>query len=130
MQLLRCTAKLRKASLTYLVLTKGFSIKISEKFSTYFIFLCSHKVRKYLPRILVSLLWKFPNAEFFLVRIFLYLVRMRENTDQKKLRIWTLSTQCMRAGFSVLSQKYLSQQSSLLPKFWHQRSKYYLSITT
>ena len=47
---------------------------------------------------------KCPNTEFFLVRIFLhsdwteygeilrislYSVRMRENTDQKKLRIWT-----------------------------------------
>ena len=30
---------------------------------------------------------KFPNTEFFLVRIFLY-------SDQKKLRIWTLFTQC------------------------------------
>ena len=42
---------------------------------------------------------KCPNTEFFLVRIFphadwirrdtSYSVRMRENTDQKKLRIWT-----------------------------------------
>ena len=31
--------------------------------------------------------------EFFLVRIFPYSLRMRENTDQKKLRIWTLFTQ-------------------------------------
>ena len=30
------------------------------------------------------------NTEFFLVRIFLYSVQIRENTDQKKLRIWTL----------------------------------------
>ena len=30
---------------------------------------------------------KCPNTEFFLVRI-------RENTDQKKLRIWTFFTQC------------------------------------
>ena len=30
---------------------------------------------------------KCPNTEFFLVRI-------QENTDQKKLRIWTLFTQC------------------------------------
>ena len=36
---------------------------------------------------------KCPNTEFFLVRIFLYSVRMQENTDQKKLRIWTLFTQ-------------------------------------
>ena len=29
-----------------------------------------------------------------MVRIFLYLVRTEENTDQKKLRICTLFTQC------------------------------------
>ena len=41
------------------------------------------------------------RKKFFLARIFLhsqisispYSVRMRENTDQKKLRIWTLFTQ-------------------------------------
>ena len=33
-----------------------------------------------------------PNTEFFLVCISLYLVRMRENTDQKNLHIWTLFT--------------------------------------
>ena len=42
---------------------------------------------------------KCPNTEFFLVLIFPhsispYSVRMRENTDQKKLCIWTLFTQC------------------------------------
>ena len=44
---------------------------------------------------------KCPNTEIFLVRIFPYSdcisphsVRMRENTDQIKLRIWTLFTQC------------------------------------
>ena len=31
-----------------------------------------------------------PNTEFFLVRIFPYSGRIRENTDQKKLRIWIL----------------------------------------
>ena len=36
---------------------------------------------------------KCPNTEFFLVSIFSYSVRIRENTDQKKLRIWTLFTQ-------------------------------------
>ena len=35
----------------------------------------------------VSLRDKCPNTVFFLVR-------MRENTDQKKFRIWTLFTQC------------------------------------
>ena len=34
---------------------------------------------------------KCPNTEFFLVPIFLYSVRIQENTDQKKLRIWHFS---------------------------------------
>ena len=42
----------------------------------------------------LTLYEKNPNTEFFLVRIFLYSVRMLENTDQKKLRIWRLFTQC------------------------------------
>ena len=42
---------------------------------------------------------KCPNKEFFLVRIFPYSVRLRENTDQKKPRIWTLFTQCTSQGF-------------------------------
>ena len=53
----------------------------------------------------VTLCEKCPSTEFFLVRVFPrsrishirispYSVRMRENTDQKKLRIWTLFTQC------------------------------------
>ena len=37
---------------------------------------------------------KCPNTEFFLVCIFPYSVRIRENTDQKKLRTWTIFTQC------------------------------------
>ena len=37
---------------------------------------------------------KCPKTEFFLVSIFLYSVRIQKNTDQKKLRIWTLFTQC------------------------------------
>ena len=37
---------------------------------------------------------KCPNTEFFLVRIFLYSVQIQENTDQKKLRSWTLFMQC------------------------------------
>ena len=37
---------------------------------------------------------KCPNMEFSLVRIFLYSDWTKENTDQKKLRIWTLFTQC------------------------------------
>ena len=37
---------------------------------------------------------KCPNTELFLVRIFLFSDWIQENTDQKKLRIWTLFTQC------------------------------------
>ena len=36
-----------------------------------------------------------PNTEFFLVRIFSYLDLIREITDQKKIRIWILFTQCI-----------------------------------
>ena len=36
---------------------------------------------------------KCPNTEFFLVRISMYSVWMWENTDQKKLHIWTLLKQ-------------------------------------
>ena len=31
-----------------------------------------------------------PNTQFFLVHIFLYFDWIQENTDQNKLRIWTL----------------------------------------
>ena len=34
--------------------------------------------------------------EFFLVRISLYSARKQEHIDQKKLRIWTLLTQCSK----------------------------------
>ena len=37
---------------------------------------------------------KCPNKEFFLIRIFLFSNWIQENTDQKKLRIWTLFTRC------------------------------------
>ena len=52
-----------------------------------------------------------PNTEFFLTRIFLYSVPIQENTDQKKLRIWTLFKQCklvdlqMVYNFQKLLQK-------------------------
>ena len=48
-------------------------------------------------------IWSFFWSVFFRIRteygeirkISLYSVQMRENTDQKKLRIWTLFTQCV-----------------------------------
>ena len=42
---------------------------------------------------IVSLREKYRNTEFFLVCIFPYSVWIREDKDQKKLRIWTLFTQ-------------------------------------
>ena len=36
---------------------------------------------------------KFPNAKFFLVRIFLYSVQIWQNMGQKKLHIWTFFAQ-------------------------------------
>ena len=47
---------------------------------------------------------KCPNTEFFLVRIFLYSDWMQENTDQRKLRLWILFTQCK---FKTLCSKYV-----------------------
>ena len=44
---------------------------------------------------IISLREKGPNLKFFLVPIFLYSVRIQENTDQKKLRICTLFMQCL-----------------------------------
>ena len=57
-------------------------------------------------------------TEFFLVRIFLYLDLIQENTDQKKLRIWTLFTLSMwlsigiqcRTVYFLLSRKIKSYQ--------------------
>ena len=51
-----------------------------------------------------SLRERCPNTEFFLVSIFLYSVRIQENIDQKKLRIWTLFTQwlCKHAISEVM----------------------------
>ena len=37
-----------------------------------------------------------------------YLVQMRENTDQKKLRVWTLFTQCKRFMHSHLKNAKVS----------------------
>ena len=52
---------------------------------------------KSLPLIFIFLYYSLrencPNTGFFLVRIFLYSVRIKKNTDQKKLRIWILFTQ-------------------------------------
>ena len=45
---------------------------------------------------------KCPNTEYFLVRIFLYSVRIQENMDQKKLRIWILFVQCDDAFHFIL----------------------------
>ena len=56
-----------------------------------------------------------PNTEFFLVSIFPYWdwirsispysFRKQENTDQKKLRIWTLFRQCQVQNYSLWNLK-------------------------
>ena len=51
------------------------------------------------PLNMSSLCEKCANTEFFLVRIFLHLNWIWENTEQKKLRIWTLFTHCGRRLF-------------------------------
>ena len=62
---------------------------------------------------ILSLREKCPNTEFFPVRIFLYSFLIQENTDQKKLRIWTLFTLCvtlqllLKGDFSKFLEKLL-----------------------
>ena len=59
---------------------------------------------------LTTLLEKCPNTDFFSGSYFpvfglnteIYSVRIQENTDQKKLRIWTLFTQCYVSVFSFI----------------------------
>ena len=54
---------------------------------------------------------KCPNTEFVLVRIFSYSVRIRANTDQKKLGIWTLHAVASTRLKFHLSTKLLIQSS-------------------
>ena len=83
-----------------------------------------------------SLREKCPNTEFFLVRIsrhsdwrrgdpsiYPYSVRMRENTDQKKLRIWTLFTQCIwqKQAESFLTKNFFLKSSHTKPDDWLQK---------
>ena len=52
----------------------------------------SHSV---LIMVITTTVWKSVQIRnFCLVRVFPYSVRIRENTDQKKRRIWTIFTQC------------------------------------
>ena len=50
-----------------------------------------------------SLHEKCPNAEFLLARIFLYSVRIQQNTKQKKLRILTFFTECMPPNHLIMA---------------------------
>ena len=58
--------------------------------------------------------------EIFLVRNFPYSVQMRENTDQKKLRMWTIFTQCTLSKVVLFSYRielvciFLMQKKLLL----------------
>ena len=69
-----------------------------------------------------------PNTEFSLVHIFLYLDRINlriqleygKNTDQKKLRIWTLFTQwCFKYNIKHNTRGALKTQSNIYDvAFW------------
>ena len=52
-------------------------------------------------QLFLSLREKCPNTEFFMVRIFLYSDWIQENTDQKKLRIWTIFRRRMRGWLKL-----------------------------
>ena len=57
----------------------------------------------------ISLCEKWPNTEVFLVRNFPYSVQIWENTDQKKLRIWTLFTWCVTKSKLMITVKTLEE---------------------
>ena len=59
------------------------------------------------------------NSNFFLVRVWPYLDWMRENTDHKKLRIWTLFRQRLSWRRSL---SYRNQQSKSRDCFLHDRT--------
>ena len=74
---------------------------------------------------------KCPPSEFFwflfsrirteyweILRISLYPVWMRENTDQKKLRIWTLFKQCCLFRFSLLIVIIILKTTIPLRELW------------
>ena len=70
-----------------------------------------------------SLREKCPNKEFFLVRIFLYSdwilrkspfsVQIQENTEQKKLRIWTLFTQWLDTFYRCNKKLLLPESGNI-----------------
>ena len=84
-----------------------------------FIFIVLQELRSYMQFHLLVTIFHYmsqclnPNTDFFLVRIFMHSdwiqsisphsVRMRENTDQKKLHIWTLFKQCVFNQFIIFS---------------------------
>ena len=53
-------------------------------------------------QVVFTLREKCSNTEFLLVRIFLYLDWIQEIADQKKVRVWTLFTQCQVKIFTLI----------------------------
>ena len=51
------------------------------------------------------------SVQFLLVRISPYSVPIRENTDQKKLHIWTLFTQCKIVLNGKNNSNYVNQST-------------------
>ena len=62
------------------------------------------------------------DIELFLIRIFLYSVRIQENMDQKQLRILTFFTQCQRSS----STRYLQICLLIFAKSFSQIKQHYL----
>ena len=79
----------------YLFIYFFFSLYFFSDICTFILFYLSVHLFYFLRCTNMSLREKFPSTELFLVRIFLYSDWIRENTDQKKLCIWTLFTQCV-----------------------------------
>ena len=61
---------------------------------------------------------KCPNTHLFLVHFFLYSVWIQENTDQKKLQILTLFTQCLYMWVSCLCMNFDVNITALLNRLY------------
>ena len=88
--------------------TEGWEISQNLQEST-----CSGAL--FLLKLQATLREKCPNTEVFLVRIFPYSDWIPENTDQKKLSIWTLFTQCYRHNINTKSTRFYQKPNLFAP---------------
>ena len=76
----------------------------------------------------ITLREKCRNTEFFLVRILLYSDWIQENTDQKKLRIWTIFKQCKEEIIRKIRKKQRLNKDDLIRLALDYQQKYDINL--